>query len=70
MKPGMRSSGKNEIQQPGLGNTSQTLKISMLDYIKQNFMGNFDEAVNGIVDDFEVVGHELKLMIVDRNKDF
>ena len=41
----------------------------MLDDIKQNFMGNFDEAVNGIVDDLEFVGHELKLMIVDKNKD-
>ena len=70
MKPGMRSSGKNEIQQPGLGNTSQTLEIPMLDHVKQDFMGNFDEAVNGIVDDFEFVGHELKLMIVDKNKDF
>ena len=70
MKPGMRSSGKNEIQQPGLGNTSQTLEIPMLDDIKQDFMGNFDETVNGIVDDFEFVGHEVKLMIVDKNKDF
>ena len=70
MKPRVSSSGKDEIQQSSLGNTSQTLKISMLDDIKQNFMGNFDEAVNGIVDDFEFVGHELKLMIVDKNKDF
>ena len=70
MKPGMRSSGKNKIQQSSLGNTSQTLEITVLDDIKQNFMGNFDEAVNGIVDDFEFVGHELKLMIVDKNKDF
>ena len=70
MKPGMRSSRKNEIQQSGLGNTSQTLKIPMLDDIKQNFMGNFDETVNRIVDDFEFVGHELKLMSVDKNKDF
>ena len=70
MKSRVSSSWKDEIQQPGLGNTSQTLEIPMLDDIKQNFMGNFDEAVNGIVDDFEFVGHELKLMIVDKNKDF
>ena len=70
MKPRVSSSGKDEIQQSGLGNTSQTLEITVLDHIKQDFMGNFDEAVNGIVDDFEFVGHELKLMIVDKNKDF
>ena len=66
----MRSSGKSEIQQPGSGNTSQTLKISMLDDIKQDFMRNFDETVHRVVDDFEFIGHEVKLMIVDKNKDF
>lgn len=70
MKSRMSSSGKNEIQQSSLGNTSQTLEIPMLDDIKQDFMGNFDETVNRIVDDFEFVGHEVKLMIVDKNKDF
>lgn len=70
MKPRVSSSGKDEIQQSSLGNTSQTLEIPMLDDIKQDFMGNFDETVNRIVDDFEFVGHELKLMIVDKNKDF
>ena len=70
MKPRVSSSGKDEIQQSGLGNTTQTLEITMFDHIKQDFMRNFDETVNRIVDDFEFIGHEVKLMIVDKNKDF
>lgn len=70
MKPRVSSSGKDEIQQSGLGNTSQTLEITVLNDIKQDFMGNFNETVHRVVDDFEFVGHELKLMIVDKNKDF
>ena len=42
----------------------------MFNNIKKNFVGYINKSVDGIVDDFEFVGHELKLMIVDKNKDF
>ena len=33
----------------------------MLNDIEQDFMRNFDETVYRIVDDFEFVGHEVKI---------
>ena len=56
MKSGMMRSGIDQIGQTHLRDTAQTLKIRMLDEIKNQGIGYRNETVNRIVEYFEFIG--------------
>jgi hypothetical protein len=56
LKPGVVGARIYEMGQTELPYSAQTLKPGMLDQVKNNIKRDFDKSVNGIIDDFQLVG--------------
>jgi hypothetical protein len=56
LEPGVVGTRIDKVGQSELPDPSQTLEPGMLDQVKNDIEWDLDKSVNGIIDDFQLVG--------------